>query len=472
MSNDYNTRVFSPLQIVLAKESLIDVYYEDQNTMCDSFHLGQMKLLLGEMLFIMNHCNFSTSTHFVFAGTVIGQHYYALQKLFPSITRMDFWDPKIANGPPYKQNSDYTGMNKRRGGSDDNGGKNAFMAYQKSGVEPFSSAIKVNLFPHLLTPETVRKHYNGEKIYFVSDIRALDRREAKRDILNTMASKGFRGEITPEINDMIDGIVEKRLWDSDVKIQRDILEALNPIAASLKMTIPFPQGIMKEVKSVRYFDGYIYLQAYGNVKSTESRLIVTKSGGSWPMRDYDLKEYEEKLFYYNTSVRTTKAIFDPDQAMFVPDNDAPPTMWVNHLTKEPLPLVGGKPIGLPNTFDTCYMIYVLDRYLSIYGSIYSDLGPEDKLSSILGLFDQIILWMNIYEPTAAEPPSFSTRKANAERREVKLAQERISRIERLVDNRVTGRRPVTPVIPNSLLLNMGFGIHDDENLDAEIGEYI
>ncbi len=52
-------------------------------------------------------------------------------------------------------------------------------------------------------------------------------------------------------------------------------------------------------KKFMYLDGEIYLQAWAGKKSTETRLI----GSEFKFKEYDIKENEEKLYYYNMVLR-------------------------------------------------------------------------------------------------------------------------------------------------------------------------
>jgi hypothetical protein len=50
----------------------------------------------------------------------------------------------------------------------------------------------------------------------------------------------------------------------------------------------------------RFFDGVVWLQAYGRIKTTETRLI----SDTFEIADYDLYKYESKLYYFNCISRS------------------------------------------------------------------------------------------------------------------------------------------------------------------------
>lgn len=74
---------------------------------------------------------------------------------------------------------------------------------------------------------------------------------------------------------------------------------LIPTHALLKFRLPW------DMKQYTYLQGRIYHQIWQPKNSTETRLLVTPtSNGTFKMKTYDCKKYEEQLFYHNMIRRT------------------------------------------------------------------------------------------------------------------------------------------------------------------------
>ena len=67
-------------------------------------------------------------------------------------------------------------------------------------------------------------------------------------------------------------------------------------------------------KTLKYFDGTIYLQGYPPNHSTETRLHVTDLRSE---KYYDIKKYEEQLFYHNQVTRNKKYVsYEPGELSY------------------------------------------------------------------------------------------------------------------------------------------------------------
>jgi len=69
---------------------------------------------------------------------------------------------------------------------------------------------------------------------------------------------------------------------------------INSRVSMLKLRFPFENDKMK------YLDGEIRFQAWENVESTETRLIVKKNEKE---KEYDIRKYENQLYYFNRFTR-------------------------------------------------------------------------------------------------------------------------------------------------------------------------
>jgi len=120
------------------------------------------------------------------------------------------------------------------------------------------------------------------QVYFLSDIRSVDDKKT--------TSLQF----------------EEGVW-KDMKDQARWVTIINPVSAQLKFRLPydlpdftrqFPQG------KIPYLAGIIYKGIYSKPTSTESRLVpVRNNEGKYFNKLYDFKDYESKMFYFNTTIK-------------------------------------------------------------------------------------------------------------------------------------------------------------------------
>lgn len=83
---------------------------------------------------------------------------------------------------------------------------------------------------------------------------------------------------------------------SDMKLQGDIIKMVKPRASMVKFRLPFKEG------KTPYFKGKIYLPVWGKSFTAESRLIIE----GLEIIEYDNREYEEMMSYFNIVQRTCK----------------------------------------------------------------------------------------------------------------------------------------------------------------------
>lgn len=186
-------------------------------------HLGQRKLLIAEIAFLVYNNNCDT---IVYAGAGPGVHMKEIAVLFP---------------------------------------KKMFYLYDP---RPFAPELKdfknLVLFQDYFTDESAS--YYGSKfknVLFISDIRT--------------SGNDFEGEV-------MFNLTQQMKW----------CELIKPYMASLKFRLPFNCD-----KSIKYYDGQIRLQAWVGIDSAETRLWTNCQN----LIEYDCKEYEEKMFYFNKHLR-------------------------------------------------------------------------------------------------------------------------------------------------------------------------
>lgn len=123
--------------------------------------------------------------------------------------------------------------------------------------------------------------------------------------------------------------------EKDNEAQRRWCETICPLAAMLKFRWPF-----KDIGDPTYLDGKVMIQAFPPQFSAETRLIVVQEDGKFETRRYDVKDYEERMFYHNAVTRN--CVEFPDMP------------WHDTLDKVP---------GMTTNYDCARMVSIVDAFL-------------------------------------------------------------------------------------------------------------
>lgn len=107
----------------------------------------------------------------------------------------------------------------------------------------------------------------------------------------------------------------------DNELQKQVIKIMEPEFSQLKFKIPYTQ------KNYKYPKGEIYLQYYPPVSSNETRLVVKKNAKDV---NYNLKDYEDKLYYHNRIYRPS--IYKHNIKSKVVDNCFDCTGFVNLIS--------------------------------------------------------------------------------------------------------------------------------------------
>jgi hypothetical protein len=102
---------------------------------------------------------------------------------------------------------------------------------------------------------------------------------------------------------------EEGVW-RDMVAQANWVKIIKPVRSQLKFRLPYDLGVNSSIKQmfptmkIPYLPGIIYKGIYNKPTSTESRLVTPNHKDS-DYEDvlYDFKEYESKMFYFNTEVK-------------------------------------------------------------------------------------------------------------------------------------------------------------------------
>lgn len=144
-------------------------------------------------------------------------------------------------------------------------------------------------------------------------IKNSDRCTIRQTYFTDEECKEFIGKNVLFISDIRrEGFVENTIIE-DMEMQKRWIHTINPAMSMLKFRMPFitgdyckePVSLGKEC-TLTYLDGDLLLQPWAPLFSTEMRLIVPRVP---KMKEYDLTDIEEKMFYLNYRIRTKPILF-------------------------------------------------------------------------------------------------------------------------------------------------------------------
>jgi hypothetical protein len=272
-------------------------YSDSQLLPSNAYHVGQRKLILNEIQFLTTIPQ-DMSPLIVYAGAAPSNKGALLASLFPRLKFL-LIDPAKFDIRPYEDvvvhHLDVADSN---------------IVEKASAALDSANICTVRTYMTGALALELGKKYPG-KIYFISDIRT------------NMIEKG------PTTLDI--------LWNSAQQIQWVYL--MNPVSSMLKFRVPFfnesaetlqkyyelsQTGQYKEAfdfaakyvdlrtftaRSFKFFDGELYLQPWAPTFSAESRLVFK---GIPSIREYNIKEYEDRFFYYNNILRNYQLYKNPN----------------------------------------------------------------------------------------------------------------------------------------------------------------
>ena len=111
-----------------------------------------------------------------------------------------------------------------------------------------------------------------------------------------------------------DGMVTEQV-EGDMENQRKMTIEVGACYSVLKFRPRYHyDDTTPDKKTLKYFDGTIYLQGYPPNHSTETRLHVTDLRSE---KYYDIKKYEDQLFYHNQVTRNKKYVsYEPGEISY------------------------------------------------------------------------------------------------------------------------------------------------------------
>ena len=253
----------------------------DSSCVLNNVHWGQLKLFCSEMFVILKHLPENVNT-VLYVGGANGSHIYVLAKFFPHLT-FYLYDTQYFDKRLFK-------------------------------------LINVKIFKKYFDDKELRKWKSKDTpMFFISDIRTLTYDPDAKD-------------------DEIRVKNESSVWE-DMKLQESWIKELDPTVSLVKFRLPFAYDfILREGEKRPYLNGEVCFQIYNKPTSSETRLLIKDK----EEKDWDIVEYERKMYYHNCMTRNKKKFKNPINRKI---NDIYPER------------------GLFNDFDSTYLTVLVIEYI-------------------------------------------------------------------------------------------------------------
>ena len=130
--------------------------------------------------------------------------------------------------------------------------------------------------------------------------------------------------------------------EGDMNLQAEMTKAIGACYSVLKFRPRYCWDHTPTAdKTLKYFDGTIYLQGYPPHHSTETRLHVTDPASE---KTYDIELYQDQLFYHNQVTRNPRCVlFEPGGLKY----DDTHARFVKHFLLQHLPDVSDRQVRDP-----------------------------------------------------------------------------------------------------------------------------
>lgn len=279
---------------------------------------GQRKLLLNEILFLTKYGHLADTVLYI--GSAPGHHIPIVSTMFPK-HNFELWDPA-----PFAIHDRY--------------------------LKKANPAANLLIFNQPFTEKTALA-YRGRNILLISDLRILTKGNYRATVKDQDAAKVEQEK--DEIRVM-----------NDNYLQLKFVNLINPRMSMLKFRLPYIYDPPERI----YAEGEVWFQAWSKPGSSEVRLILDginvvqipverarEMVGVDPnlfgpgavlktqkIRPWSIKEYEDKLHYYNLVIRQ------------------------HAVVKNPLGLASGRVKGLRDDFESAYEVYIWNQWMLLrYG---------------------------------------------------------------------------------------------------------
>lgn len=249
-----------------------------------TLHWGQRKLLISEIIWLVDHWDPSThpSPIFVYPGSMPGRHLNVLIRMFPQFTYVLYDTDRAPNGQArwWDLDSEIQAQIKNAQSLVHQAGQTeeTKMITNYDQLENMIKQGGVVLVPKYffdVDAEFFAAKFSGN-CFLCTDIRDLTYTGMVKDLTRANA------------------VVMK-----DMELQKRWVQLMRPVSSLLKFRLPWIIPGQSRESMTEYFTGQIYLQAWNGSTSSETRLCTD----GIEMTRYSNKLYESMTFYHNNETR-------------------------------------------------------------------------------------------------------------------------------------------------------------------------
>ena len=249
-------------------------------------HWGQLKLFISELLFLTSYYDQSEVSDVVYIGAAPGDHIPTLSLMFPLLT-FHLYDASEFRDQVYNRE-------------------------------------KIKIYNKYFDQSDIDE-WKTKNCILISDIRTISY-DSKKTKLSDI-----------KVNEDI-------VW-GDMNLQRKWVEEIKPLYSLLKFRLPYAEKFeLEKGRTRKYLDGIVYIQPFCKAASSETRLCVL--GKQITEREWDILEYEEKLFHHNSERRQNH-------------------MYSNPIHKDNMYIY--PELGIFNDYDSVYFTHVVIDYMNKIG---------------------------------------------------------------------------------------------------------
>lgn len=236
---------------------------EEQAVVKSNIHVGQYKLFLADMLALARAQPYLTGTDakvvVIVAGSSPGFHWVPLVQALLTSNLQDRIRVRMFDGADVCAE---------------------LHAFMQAPASQGRVTFERRWFDVALA-EQLKKTHAQDSLVFLCDIRSAISRQDTHD---------ERDEV---------------LIQENMQLQKDAVEAMRPVYSCLKFRAPHPTKTHTQAyNEFPYLAGTPCLQGYHGETSAELRLHVTQADIDRGPVSYDPTDIEQKMFYYNTKLRT------------------------------------------------------------------------------------------------------------------------------------------------------------------------
>jgi HAD superfamily hydrolase (TIGR01549 family) len=282
-----------------------------------SFHYGQLKLLLSELLILMQPEYLNNIKYIIYVGSAPGNHLPIIHELFKTQNlkfilydgaRFDmnvFQNSQLQNDERYIEipNVDH---NTRKGSL-------------------FDDTALNDIKRRILLKSTDPEYIDIDKTFFVSDIRNESYGEEKKSVpdeeaivIDMLLQQYWVEELRPKYclfkfrlpwNDSIEknvvyNVRQLLINSSIIPEAMKTEDALHRYDAMFNRTVTYDEfGSSSTALQFSYLDGELYIQAYPRVNTKETRLFIDRDSHNYNAVMRNCNEYEGKMSYFNSYLR-------------------------------------------------------------------------------------------------------------------------------------------------------------------------